>query len=194
MGSELIQDGWLQLLARLALGSLLMAAGASKLRHRGHFRGSLEQLGLSGRPAVRWAAGWVPRLETLLGALLLIGLHTRPAAMAAAGLLILFLGVVGFAVARRLAVEFHCAPGLGCRASGWTVARNLLFCGLAVYCALGGGDRLCADSWLRELPAPTTAAWDAIPAFGLAFFLLTVGMLLPQTVALAGRWRRAEGR
>lgn len=194
MAGELIGDGWLQLLARLALGSLLMAAGASKLRHRDHFRGSLEQLGLGGRREVMQAARWLPRFETLLGALLLLGLHTRPAAAAAAGLLLLFVAVVGFAVARKLAVEFRCAPGLACRSTGWTVARNVLFVLLAGFCAAGGGDRLCADSWLRELPAPAFAAWDAVPAFGLAFFLLTAGMLLPQTVALAGRFRRAEGK
>ena len=44
-----------------------MIAGASKLRHREHLRGSLEQLGWKSRPGVTTAARWLPRLETLLG-------------------------------------------------------------------------------------------------------------------------------
>src|SRR5262245_10632039 len=142
MGAGVVGDGWVQLLARGALGALLVAAGIAKLRQEGWSQEAVQQLGMGRSRRAAVGAYLLPWTEYGIGGLLLLGLETRWAALAAGVLMLAFAVVLTQAWRARRAVSLRCAPGFGCRADGWTVARNLLLAGVALMPALGGPDPL----------------------------------------------------
>jgi uncharacterized membrane protein YphA (DoxX/SURF4 family) len=184
--------GWVILLARVFLGGLLAAAGMTKLRRRERLEQSLEELGLGGR---RWAAEMaqaIPWLEAALGLLLLLGLATRLAGAGATTLMVAFAAVAGGAAVRGLGVDLRCGPGLSCRATGWTVARNLCLAGVGLAPALLGADWVSADHLLLGAPAQAPRLWDGVPVLGLALYGIALGYLLPAIVAVAGQLGKAR--
>jgi uncharacterized membrane protein YphA (DoxX/SURF4 family) len=191
MGQEWIGSGWLQLLARISIGALLIAAAASKWRSWDEFAASLGALRIA--PAARALARLLPWAELALGCLLVAGLLTRPAALLAAGLFALFAVIVLRAARHGASPELRCAPGLHCQAGGWTVARNLGLAAAALLPALGAPDALAADHLLRSAPAPALVPGEAVPAAGLLLFAVAAGTLLPAVAGLAARHRRAPG-
>src|SRR4051794_35073915 len=193
MRQEWIGSGWPQLLARLSLGALLVAAAASKWRRREEFGASLRPLGFGEGRRARWAAGLLPCVEMALGGLLLGGIATGPVAVGAALLMVLFALTLGRAARRGERAALRCAPGLNCRSEAWSVARNLGLAALALLPALLPPDALSADHRLRGLPAPALAPWEIVPTAGLLLFFLTGGVLARELVATMRQMRRAAG-
>src|ERR1051325_10240964 len=115
MGQEWIGSGWVQLLARGSLGLLLAGAAASKWLRWDEFAASLRPLGFGEGRRARWAAALLPCAEMALGALLLCGLATRPAAAGASLLMVLFAFTLGRAALRGERAALRCGPGLNCR-------------------------------------------------------------------------------
>lgn len=200
MSNELLPvlgDGWVHLLARLAMGGLLAAAGLAKFRHPERLEASVEQMGLGGggRLSSLLAAAAIrgtPATEAALGVLLLLGCGTRFAAAGAAALMAVFAVAVAAALPRRVPVDLNCGPGLSCRVSGWTVLRNAALSALALLPLAAPADAVSLDHLLFGVPAAPLAPADAVPALGLALFVVAVGRLVPAAGSLVASQRRAS--
>lgn len=129
---------WLGTAARVILGGVWIAAGATKIG----------DLAASGRAVAayrilphEWATffgGVQPFLEIALGVLLIIGLGSRIAAGVSAVLLLAFIGGIASAAARGLRIDCGCFSAGGDLAAGQStgytleIVRDLALVGLAV--------------------------------------------------------------
>jgi uncharacterized membrane protein YphA (DoxX/SURF4 family) len=150
----------LDLLVRLSLGGILLAAGASKLADRAGFVQAVLGFGVLPAPLGRLYGRSLPFLELGTAGLLLAGIALPAAAALAVLLLASFVIAVSVALARGQRLACHCFGA----ASGAQVGRYTLARSVALLCAAGtllwgalvhGGDA----STLDQLPlAAATAA------------------------------------
>src|SRR5256885_15390616 len=120
------------LFARLSVGGAFLVAGKAKSGTGGRavFRQGLVGFGLTVR-LIGPLVVTVPFLESVLGALLLVGLATHVAAIAALGLLGLFSGVIAAALLRHQRVDCGCFGSRKARPVGpGSLARNAALAGL----------------------------------------------------------------
>src|SRR5438105_4554525 len=99
---------YLVLLARLALGSMWIMAGAAKLAQKQPHGEAVDKFGLLPRPLAGAVGTALPYLELALGLFLLIGQWTAPAAAVSAALLLLFSLAIGINLIHGRKVECHC--------------------------------------------------------------------------------------
>jgi uncharacterized membrane protein YphA (DoxX/SURF4 family) len=121
---------WISTAARLVLGAVFAVAGLVKVADPQASVAAVRAYELL--PAgLTTLVGWgLPFLELVLGLLLLAGIAVRPAALAAAALLVVFLAAVASAAARGLSIDCGCFGGGGPVPPGQTayaaeVARDL---------------------------------------------------------------------
>ena len=101
--------------------------------------------------------GWgLPFVELALGVLLLVGVATRAVAMAAAGLLVVFVAGVLSAAARGLSIDCGCFGGGGAVAPDQTayaveIARDLAFLVLTGWLVRRPGSRWSLDGRLHRV-------------------------------------------
>ena len=120
-----------QSVLRIVAAFVFMAFGSSKLFA---FPAAILPNGMTARPpSLPWTAGW---LELLGGALLFLGLFTRPVAF-------LLAGEMAFAY-----FKFHLPKSFWPTVSGGVPA--LLFCFLWVYLSAAGGGPWSLDALLRR--------------------------------------------
>ena len=100
-------------LARLGLAAVFLISGVLKAVDPDATYVAVRAYDVLPRAAVAIVAAVLPWLEIVLGLVLLAGLATRAAAMAAAGLLLVFLAGVTQAWARGLAIDCGCFGGGG---------------------------------------------------------------------------------
>lgn len=74
----------LSLVARFALASVFLIAGAAKVAHRADFRRAVQVYELLPSPLVPLAATWIPRAELFTACLLALGFWTSAVSAAAA--------------------------------------------------------------------------------------------------------------
>lgn len=98
----------LALAARIIVGCLFIYAGFDKIRHPDLFAEAVYNYQLLPKTAVNIVAIWLPWLELLCGGLLLLGVWTRGSALLVIGMLIVFLGALGYNLARGLDVGCGC--------------------------------------------------------------------------------------
>jgi uncharacterized membrane protein YphA (DoxX/SURF4 family) len=158
----------LELVARLVLGGILVAASVAKLASPGSSRSSLASFGIyePSAQALAWAA--VVATELLLGAGVIAGLDA--AAFAAAGLMAIFAATVAGAIMRgRAGAPCAC---FGARSTiGWGhVIRDLGLAACYAVVPLLPEASLSTDEWL---------------GLGLAVALLACGALTVAVLALA---------
>ena len=104
---------WVSTAARLALGAVLVVAGAAKVADPQASVAAVsayELLPAGAETAVGWG---LPFLELVLGLLLLTGIAVRPTALATAVLLGAFVAAVASAAARGLSIDCGCFGGGG---------------------------------------------------------------------------------
>jgi putative oxidoreductase len=112
---------------RLGLGALFIVAGVLKLRDPTGFATEIANYRFLAE-AAPWLAATLPMVEVILGAALIAApaLWRRGAALAMAGLLVVFTVAVTQAVARGINVDCGCFGGAASGpVSGWTIARDL---------------------------------------------------------------------
>ena len=125
-------QGGLAWLLRLGLGALFLAAGVAKLRDPAGFATEISNYRFL--PALApYLATMLPMIEAALGVTLLVGpaRWRRAAALATAGLLVVFTVAVAQVVARGINVDCGCFGGNSGPVTGWTVARDLGLLGAA---------------------------------------------------------------
>ncbi len=96
------------LAARLLLGCIFIAASLDKIVHPEPFARGVYNYRLLPDAAVNVVALWLPWLELMGGALLVVGVWLRGSILVLTGLLVAFLGALGFNLARGLDVACGC--------------------------------------------------------------------------------------
>ncbi len=111
-GRRLLSQPNAGLAARLVLGLVFLASALAKLLYTEAFVQAVQAYEVLPATLVRPVALAFPWLELLIGACLLAGLYTRPAALAAAGLMVLFMGLMGLALLQGKQIDCGCFVGL----------------------------------------------------------------------------------
>ncbi|BDG07104.1 MauE/DoxX family redox-associated membrane protein [Anaeromyxobacter paludicola] len=128
-------------LARAALGALFLYAAATKLPDMAAFATDLANYRMLPAALVPAAAAAVVGIELAVGALLVLGIAARAAALVTAAMLVFF--VAGLSQALLRGIDLHCGCFGGAEAATWgTVLRDLPMLAAAVAVAVGGPGRL----------------------------------------------------
>ena len=115
----------LLLASRVGLGAVFLYAAATKLPDMASFAQDFANFRLLPPGLVPYGASAVVGIEIVLGLALVSGFGARPAALAAAGLLMVFLGALAQALLRGIDLRCGCFGGDEL-ANWWTVARDAL--------------------------------------------------------------------
>jgi uncharacterized membrane protein YphA (DoxX/SURF4 family) len=110
--------GWLVLPIRVALGAVFVLAGVLKLEDPQDFAFAIKGFKILPDHAVYIAAFVVPAIEVLAGALLIIGLWARAAALTLVLMLLAFTAGQVSIIARNMSVECTCFGDLEWPCSG----------------------------------------------------------------------------
>jgi hypothetical protein len=128
---------------RVALGALFVWAAAAKLPDMAGFAQDVANYRVLPPALVPGIAAAVVGIELLAGALLVLGILERPAAIVAAVLLGAFTVFVAQALLRGIDLRCGCFGGDE-RASWWTVLRDLTMLAASIAVASGFGERRTA--------------------------------------------------
>jgi uncharacterized membrane protein YphA (DoxX/SURF4 family) len=109
---------WVSTAIRLILGAVWIAAGATKINDLAASGRAVNAYRLLSYDAATFIGAVLPFLEIALGALLILGLATRFAAVVSAVLLIVFIAGIVSAWARGLRIDCGCFGGGGDLAAG----------------------------------------------------------------------------
>jgi uncharacterized membrane protein YphA (DoxX/SURF4 family) len=143
--------GIAEVVARLILVSVFLAAGAAKLRGMSRTPEAMRQLGVPSALS-RLLSPVLPPLELLIAAGLVSNRTASLASLAAVALLLIFTLVVVRAMAKHTHASCGCFGEWSVRPVGWhTVSRNLALAGLGVIAFLG----------LRTPDAPSLLSWTS---------------------------------
>jgi uncharacterized membrane protein YphA (DoxX/SURF4 family) len=146
---------WVSTLARLILAGVLLAAGILKAIEPAGSVAAVRAYQLVSSPLAT-PIGWgLPFLEIGLGLLLLVGLHTRVAAIVTAFLLVTLLAAVISVAARGLSIDCGCFGGGGPVASGETryaseIVRDIGLLLLSAWLVWRPRTRFSLDRWDGE--------------------------------------------
>ncbi len=127
------------LVSRVVLGGVFLVAGVSKALDMQSFAGEISAYQIVPAALAQPMSIALPLLEILLGVYLLVGLMQRWAAVAAGALLVIFIGVMAWALAKGLTLDCGCFGNtLGLSAfrdtvSLGTIARDALLLLLAIH-------------------------------------------------------------
>jgi uncharacterized membrane protein YphA (DoxX/SURF4 family) len=143
---------WLTTLARVALGAVMVTAGALKVTDPDQAVRAVQAYRILPQGVTHVVGYGLPLLEIVLGLLLILGLGTRVAAVLAGLFMIVFITAVSSAWARGLSIDCGCFGGGGAVGSAgktWRylseILRDLLFLGLASWIAVFKASRLSVD-------------------------------------------------
>ena len=148
---------WVSTLARLILAGVLLAACILNAIDPAGSVAAVRAYELVPSPLAT-PIGWgLPFLEIGLGLLLLVGLHTRAAAIFSAVLLVTLLAAVVSVAARGLSIDCGCFGGGGPVAPGETrytseIVRDIGLLLLSVWLAWRPRTRFSLDRWDVEQP------------------------------------------
>jgi uncharacterized membrane protein YphA (DoxX/SURF4 family) len=135
--SRMLDENTAVLLARYALGVVLVIAGTSKLINAERLRAALaEAYGVTSEGLIRGIGAVLPPVEVLLGALLLLGIRVDIALPAAIALL--FLLTTAIVVRMKDGTDCGCGIASMGRTRSSIVARNVAFMLVAAPAILGG--------------------------------------------------------
>lgn len=172
--SQLSVASILSLVLRLGLGGIFVASGVAKLAHLEQFYLTAQGYKMLTPELIQLYAGWLPWLEILAGASLILGLFTRFGAMLASLLLGSFLIALGWVLLRGEAIECGCFLGGGpSKPVTWELwGRDLMM--LAGSLSLL---KLRPDSWRLDALLQDRAIWkQASTALAVVYCLIT-GMM-----------------
>ncbi len=156
---------WLATVVRLVLAGLWLYAGLAKLTDLGASVRAVNGYQLVPNAAAQVIGPALPFAEFGLGLLLLVGLAVRFGAVSSAILLATFIGAIGSAWARGLAIDCGCFGGGGQVGAGRTpeyaveIARDSVFLLLALLLAVWPRTRFSVDSLLFG-PEPEPAEFE----------------------------------
>ncbi len=127
---------YLALLARLYLGFVFIMACLHKISEPATFALDVATYQFLPLPLINIFALVMPWLELLTGAMIVLGLRTRAAALLIAGMMVAFMVALGWALAQGLDMSCGCfaAQGEGYDPiTGWTMLRDAGWLALSLY-------------------------------------------------------------
>ncbi len=143
---------WLALPMRLYLGVVFVLACLHKIAHPGLFALDIATYDLLPLALINPMAIVLPYLELAAGAMLIVGLRTRAAALLISGMMLMFTIALSIALAKGLDMSCGCFASQSAEdaISGLTLLRDLAWLALGLYVFLFdrrplGLDRLLAD-------------------------------------------------
>jgi len=121
---------------RIALGGVFIYAGAGKIGNPQAFADSIATFQLLPNQLTNIVALALPPFEVLLGVILIIGWKIRASSIAAAGLSLVFVVLLGQAIARGLQVDCGCfGSGEPSLAKTWmSLGRAFLLAAASAWC------------------------------------------------------------
>jgi putative oxidoreductase len=139
---------WLVLALRLGLGAAFIYAGVIKLRDPSEFAINVASFSILPNLLISPMALALPPFEIITGALLIIGIARRPAALGIALLSAVFLIAIAAALARGLTIDCGCfGTGTPSRASMWLdFGRDVLLLAAALIVYRFGDSRRGANT------------------------------------------------
>jgi methylamine dehydrogenase accessory protein MauD len=187
---------WIVLLGRLLLAIVFLVAAVGKLIDRQGSRTALADFGLPSWMAAP-AAVVLPVAELVVAVLLLLGATARWGALAALGLLGLFIAAMAISLARGRRPDCHCFGQLHSAPVGWpTLSRNGFLAVLAGLVLWRGGEGARIGSTFAGAGAGAST-WIALGVALLALAIATAEAwfllnLLQQQGRVLGRLKAAE--
>jgi uncharacterized membrane protein YphA (DoxX/SURF4 family) len=153
---------WVGLLARLVLGAVLVVAGALKVGHLETSARAVRAYQLFSYDVAGWIGYGLPVLELAIGALLVLGLFTRTAAVVGGTLMVVFIAGIASAWARGLSIDCGCFGEGGTIDPSQTaylpeILRDVGLLACATWLVIRPRTALGLDGWLfpghRDKPA-----------------------------------------
>jgi uncharacterized membrane protein YphA (DoxX/SURF4 family) len=149
----------LVLVLRIAVGGLLMAAGALKVGHPQALAATIAAFRILPAFAVAPFALLLPIFEIGLGAYLVVGLYARVAAIIAAVEFVVFALAIASVVIRGIPIACGCfGQGDAAPASWLDVVRDFAFALLTIPIIMRGPGMLALDQRMSSPPASSNGA------------------------------------
>jgi len=117
---NILNNEWIQLVARLILGFFLIAAGVSKIPEPELFAIEIGNYKIMPELIVNLSAMILPWFELLCGMMLIFGLRLKAGSLAAGAMMFVFIIAVGSAMARGLDINCGCYSKMKAQPVGWT--------------------------------------------------------------------------
>ncbi len=128
----MIRNRRLLLLFRIIVGGIFIWAGVLKIIDPLGFAQSIENYRVVSRPLAFFVAVWLPWVEVLSGAFLIIGVLKRSSALLISLQLIGFIGLVAFALARGIDTSCGCFGSFSRRADLTLILTDAVLLALAL--------------------------------------------------------------
>ena len=181
-------------LGRVGLGVVFLAAGLLKAFDPAEFAHQMSGYGLVGPGIAAVAAPLLIAFETTLGAALLVGFSTRATSAVAAGLLVAFIGLEAWGLAKGRTESCGCFGAYVQRTPGQVIAEDLLFLVLAALSFWGTRPRPRDPSSPPLRPSRAAAvSVIAVAALSLAFALASPSLPIDALVTRLSVGRSLSG-
>lgn len=150
---------WIGLVARLVTGGVWIVAGAIKLPYPADSVRAVRAYDLLPEAIVPAVGHLLPIVEVVIGAMLVLGVLTRFAAVVSSVLFVAFIIGISAAWARGLQIDCGCFGGGGYDADAaskypWEIARDVGLLALSAWLVVRPRSRLALDSVLFGTPTP----------------------------------------
>jgi putative oxidoreductase len=109
--NRVMNHSWTQWALRLAVGGVFVYAGILKIRDPQTFADGIATFHLLSFRWINILALSLPYFEVTVGAMLLVGWRRRPAALAVAGMTVMFAFALSYALAKGLEINCGCFGG-----------------------------------------------------------------------------------
>src|SRR5687768_4429777 len=195
------------LFARLCVGGVFLASAVGKMMDREGTAVSMSRYPFLPAGFGRFIAYVFPAIELAVGLMLILGLFTRPAALAATLLFVLFTGLVVYDLSRGSDQSCHCFGRISSeKLTPLAVVRNVGLLVLSVLLVAGFDGWMSIDTALNSLAGgslsflfasseqfvlPTFV--DAVPVMLLALFTVGIIVLGEQAISMVRTTLRGIG-
>ncbi len=144
---------WLALPVRWYLAWVFIYACVHKIAHPGVFALDIATYDILPLALINPMAVGLPWIELVAGVLLVIGWRTRGAALAVAGMMVMFIVAIALALAAGLDMSCGCFASQAVEddpISGWTLVRDSAWLLMALYVVVFDRRPLGLDGWLLK--------------------------------------------
>ncbi len=147
----------LALPVRIYLGIVFIAACWYKIADPGEFALSIATYDILPLKLVNLMAVLLPWIELVVGVTLIIGFWTRASALAVAGMMLLFIGALGLALARDLHMSCGCfaSAEAGNEINAGTMVRDLLWLAGAIFVMIVDDGRWGVEGFFHRIFSPS---------------------------------------